>query len=116
MRTVARITFAATALLGAARLVGAADVGTDRAGAIAAFPLIQVQTAAGKDTVLELASTSASSPLTAWCHFQNANAHCSNNPSIVCETAADCGGFPCDPGWSISDFRVDLTPPGSVSP
>jgi hypothetical protein len=45
----------------------------------------------------------------AHCFYVNANSHCSNNPSQICQSGADCGIGSCDPGWSEIDFDIVLT-------
>lgn len=108
---------AGVALLGvvpAARAVTTAD----KPASILVWPRIKVDTLgrfnAGipVNTLVQLTNTS-SVQKQAYCFYVNANSHCLNNPSLVCETPADCpvnGGFaPCVPGWSEIDFVVNVT-------
>ena len=48
------------------------------------------------------------------CFYVNANSHCTNDPTRVCSTAADCqtpipGGL-CFEGWIETDFEFTMTP------
>lgn len=86
----------------------AQETGADRAGAIVVFPLIRVDGSDDLDTFLRLANASAA-PLDLRCFFENTTRHCSSD-SMHCETEADCQpGSTCNPGWTITDFRIRLT-------
>lgn len=100
---------------GAAR----ADITTTNAAAIVVFPKLVLDTTAGRqvDTVIQLTNT-APNPVNVRCFYVNANGHCSNQPTVVCDptapasvTATVCGnpfGF-CQPGWVETDFAFRLT-------
>jgi hypothetical protein len=45
----------------------------------------------------------------AHCFYVDANSHCSNAPTQVCQSGADCGIGSCIPGWSEIDFDIVLT-------
>jgi len=45
----------------------------------------------------------------AHCFYVDANSHCSNTPTQVCQSGADCGIGSCVPGWSEIDFDIVLT-------
>jgi hypothetical protein len=101
---------------GAAR----ADITTTNAAAIVVFPKLLLDSSAGHqvDTVIQLTNTSTD-PVNVRCFYVNANGHCSNDPTIVCDpgapgafTAVQCGNpfaF-CTPGWVETDFSFRLTP------
>jgi len=108
---------AGVALIGAVPAARAVTT-ADKPASILVWPRIKVDTL-GRfnngipvDTLLQLTNTS-SLQKQAYCFYVNANSHCLNNPSLVCETPADCpvnGGFsPCVPGWSEIDFVINVT-------
>lgn len=118
MRTLKRNPFLSGAILGGAflmaGLVGAgpvsADVTSDRAAAIVVFPKLVLNGDDGVDTIIQLSNTSENT-VHVRCFYVNANSHCSNDPSAICNTNADCGiGGLCLPGWNETDFRFTLTP------
>ena len=83
-------------------------VATDRPASILVFPKVVVDPATGTDTVIQLVNTGGG-PISVRCSYLNANGHCSNSGEI-CRTSAECGvGATCQPGWSETDFRVDMT-------
>lgn len=98
----------------AARAVTTAD----KPASILVWPRIKVDTLGRfnnglpEDTLVQLTNTSAVQKQ-AYCFYVNANSHCLSNPSLVCETPADCpveAGFsPCVPGWSEIDFVINIT-------
>jgi hypothetical protein len=45
----------------------------------------------------------------AHCFYIDANSHCSNNPTQVCQSGLDCGIGSCLPGWNEIDFDIVLT-------
>jgi hypothetical protein len=45
----------------------------------------------------------------AHCFYIDANSHCSNNPTQICQSGADCGIGSCNSGWSEIDFEIVLT-------
>ncbi|MGD9763389.1 MAG: hypothetical protein AB7V27_06735 [Candidatus Binatia bacterium] len=120
------VAVAMTLAVGGVRPV-AADVTSDRAAAIVYFPSVifaEGDSVLGSffggpfiDTVIQLSNTSTE-PVTAFCFYENANAHCTNTgevcflPSDCCaptvSTIGGCGS--CFPGWLETDFIVNLTP------
>jgi hypothetical protein len=118
---------------GAAR----ADISSTNAAAIVVFPKLLVDTSArlidttpstskatdfvngraAVDTLIELTNV-ANHPVNVRCFYVNANGHCSNNPSLICnpngsleEAAFSCQTqFPvCIAGWQETDFTFSLT-------
>jgi len=95
----------------AALVVGAtarADVSTTNPAGLVVFPGIFVfQTV---DTEIQLSNTSPD-PIHVRCYLVNANAHCSNSPTTVCDDTSGrgCEGGFCLPGWTETDFRFTLT-------
>jgi hypothetical protein len=89
-----------------------ADVASDRAAAIVAYPKIEVNSEWKHDTVIQLTNTS-DEVVNVQCFYINANSHCTNSGEI-CHEADDCcaGGFcgVCAPGCNETDFRIRLTP------
>lgn len=127
MRTVMRkpILTGTLAVLGTVFLgAGAAQarVTSDRSAAILVWPKLVYSSAEDTvlspsgvtiDTTIQLTNTS-SEEVHLRCFYVNANSHCSNNPTRVCSTHADCnleflGGL-CVPGWIEVDFEINLTP------
>jgi hypothetical protein len=45
----------------------------------------------------------------AHCFYIDANSHCSNSPTTICETGDECGVGSCVPGCSEIDFDIVLT-------
>jgi hypothetical protein len=104
---------------------------SDQPAAILYWPKIVVDTAGQytggvpTDTLIRLSNTCAPGisgnpcanlPTTglngmkqAHCFYIDANSHCSNNPTQICQTGAECGVGSCDPGWSEIDFEIVLT-------
>ncbi len=111
---------AVVTLAGSAR---AADVASDKPGAILIFPRIVVDTSGvltnGVPTDTEIQITNASnSVISARCWWVNATSYCSNNPAIACTAEGEaepgnarrCGaGSVCVPQWTEQDFRFTLT-------
>lgn len=109
---------AGVALLGAVVPAARAFTTADKPASILVWPRIKVDTL-GRfnngiplDTLVQL-TNAKSVQRQAYCFYVNANSHCLNNPSLVCETPADCpveAGFsPCVPGWSEIDFVINIT-------
>lgn len=104
---------------------------SDQPAAILYWPKIIVDTSGRfgnpTDTVVRLSNTCAPgitgnpcagldvrlSPLggmkQAHCFYVDANSHCSNSPTTICQTGVDCGLGSCVPGWTEIDFDVILT-------
>lgn len=128
MRTVKRNPF----LLGAAAILGGlmmtagaanAYVTSDRPAGLIIIPKLifdsegdlGVLTGNGDpvDTEIQITNTS-NEHIKLRCFYVNANSHCTNDPSRVCSTAADCqtpapGGL-CFEGWIETDFEFSMTP------
>jgi len=128
MRTVMRKPFLFSALtaLGGVFLwagVATADVTSDRSAAILVYPKLisssiddDILTVPGEaiDTTIQLTNTSDQEVFLR-CFYVNANSHCSNNESQVCNANSECNppqqfGGTCDPGWIEIDFEITLTP------
>lgn len=127
MRTVMRkpFLFGALTALGGVFLwagVATADVTSDRAAAILVFPKLISSSADDNvlsareeviDTTIQLTNTSDQEVFLR-CFYVNANSHCSNDETMVCNANSDCGGSgpggTCDPGWLEIDFEITLTP------
>lgn len=78
--------------------------------ALLVYPYVAVDSAAGTDTIVQL-STTTSTAVTVACFYENTTFHCSNQASQSCTSAAGCsGGATCDPGWSVTDFLIELAP------
>lgn len=87
---------------------------SDQPAAIVVYPRIDVDVMNNRDTVVQLTNANATKAVTAKCFYINANSHCTNN-GIVCSSGAICNttgpGFgSCVPGWTVTDFVVNLTP------
>ena len=111
---------------GAAR----ADISTTNAAAIVVFPKLIVDTSGRMavdewvenvphsiDTIIQLTNTSAN-PVNVRCFYINANGHCSNDPTAICnpqgppeDIALDCRSLTpvCIPGWQETDFAFHMT-------
>ena len=62
------------------------------------------------DTEIQLSNTSGQF-IKLRCFYVNANSHCSNDFSQICNTILDCPiGGGCVPGWLEIDFEISLTP------
>jgi len=98
-----------------------ADIRSDQAAAIVEWPSVEffefdnfmLNTGLFLDTIIQLSNTSLD-PVKAWCFYENANSHCTNNGE-VCIFAEECcdpefGCGQCLPGWNETDFFVNLTP------
>jgi hypothetical protein len=99
---------------GAAR----ADVTSTNSAAILVYPKLVLDSTAPNvqvDTVIQITNT-ADTPVNVRCFYVNANGHCSNAPTVVCNPNADPRGGPqcpglgvCLPGWVETDFAFRLT-------
>ena len=56
-----------------------------------------------------LSTTGLNGMKQAHCFYIDANSHCSNNTTQICQTGAECGVGSCVPGWSEIDFEIVLT-------
>ncbi len=114
------------ALLGGLFLYGAAaraDVSATNPAAIVVFPKIVFNSHNGVDTVIQLTNT-APNPVNVRCFYVDANGHCSNDPSRICnpegsknETLDSCFDetpplgtiVSCRPSWNETDFSFRMT-------
>lgn len=98
-----------------------AEVSSSNPAAIVVFPKIIVDTTTSPtfkvDTIIQLTNT-APNPVNVRCFYVNANGHCSNAPTVICnptgdptETASTCGSpfAACQAGWTETDFAFRLT-------
>jgi hypothetical protein len=107
------------ALLGGVLLwsgMARADVTSTNPAAILVFPKLVVDSTdplRQVDTIIQITNT-ADTPVNARCFYVNANGHCSNDPTVVCDPEStdpsQCGttGI-CRPGWVETDFAFRLT-------
>lgn len=94
-----------------ARLIEAKGITTIAPGAILVYMDLELDTAAGIDTRLQLTNTSDFLTRVD-CYYINANSHCGGDGGPICRTDQDCASFPglrCLPGWAKTDFRLTLT-------
>ncbi len=93
---------------------------SDRPAAILYWPKIVVDTTGrftggtSTDTKIRLSNTATgglglAGMKQAHCFYIDANSHCSNSPTEVCQSGNDCGIGSCIPGWTEIDFDVVLT-------
>jgi hypothetical protein len=109
VRTITRATAFSVTLIAATVAAVHGDTRSDEGAAIVTYPYIVVDSASGRDTVVQLANTQASA-LSVLCIYVNANAHCAGG-GAVCNTDADCApAISCVQGWIATDFRFTLTP------
>lgn len=120
MRTVKWNPFLAGVVGAAAILTGSVamgDVTSTNPAAIVIYPKLVANSAQGVDTYIQL-TNSSSQPANVRCFYVNANGHCSNNPTQICDSNRVQGslqnpcstGSVCVPGWIETDFRFRLTP------
>ena len=97
-----------------------ADVASDQAAAILIFPKILVDTSTPPntkrgpiDTLIRVSNTSQR-PISLFCFYINANGHCKNAPTTICDPydrSGPCGQTDvCEAGWHETDFLVTLSP------
>lgn len=92
-----------------ARIIEAKGISTIEKGAILVYMDLELDTADGIDTRIQLTNTSEFLT-TVDCFYINANGHCGGPGGPICETNADClPGLQCVPGWAKTDFRLSLT-------
>jgi len=128
MRTVKRNPFLSGTLvvLGGVMLTmgtATADVTSDRPAGLIVIPKLifdsegdlGVLTNSGDPVDTEIQLTNVSDQTARLrCFYVNANSHCTNRPSEVCQVPADCqqfgaGGL-CFEGWVETDFNLELSP------
>src|SRR5262245_31266196 len=86
-----------------------ADVSTTHPAGLIVFPGVFSDTEGDLfDTEIQISNTSGE-PVHVRCFLVNANSHCSNAPTEVCQDARDCEGGFCLPSWTETDFRFTLT-------
>ncbi|MFN8625491.1 MAG: hypothetical protein U0587_05850 [Candidatus Binatia bacterium] len=112
MTRAASVTALVGLALGIATLVAASParaIGTsDQAASILYWP--KVVSNSSTDTLIRLENVHTSQPTQAHCYYIDANSHCSNNPTQICDPQrAECGAGACVPGWMEIDFDVVLT-------
>jgi len=103
----------ATALALSGGQVVRADVKSDSPAAIVVYPDVEVNSSENLDTLIRLTNTNVSKPTLAWCFYVDANSHCSGGTFDGDNCTNDntiCTGGSCVPGWSETDFRINLTP------
>src|SRR5262245_45104527 len=88
VRTITSATAFSVALIAAAA-AAQADTRSDEGAAIVTFPYIVVDSASGRDTVVQLTNLQASA-VDVFCIYVNANAHCGGLGGAVCTADADC--------------------------
>ncbi len=94
-----------------ARIIEAKGISTIETGAILRYLDLELNTASGIDTRVQLTNTSEFLT-TVDCFYINANSHCGGDGGPICRTDQDCSAFPglrCVPGWAKTDFRLTLT-------
>src|SRR5262245_16786937 len=86
-----------------------ADVSTTHPAGLIVFPGVFVASDGFfLDTEIQISNTSGE-PVHVRCYLVNANSHCSNAPTEVCENSNQCEGGFCLPSWTETDFRFTLT-------
>jgi len=112
----------AAAVVGVTTIGAAAEVTSTSPAAILVYPKLVANQSEGIDTMLQITNVS-SQPANVRCFYVNANGHCSNNPTQVCDPNTEIGsssnncstGGVCIPGWIEIDFRFRLTPNQPIS-
>jgi hypothetical protein len=111
MTRAASVTALAALALGIATLLAspAQAIGTsDKPASILYWPKVVYD--GTTDTLVRLANVDTANPTQAHCFYIDANSHCSNRPTQICDPLAnDCGAGSCIPGWMEIDFNVVLT-------
>ncbi|MBP1687196.1 MAG: hypothetical protein H6Q33_3339 [Deltaproteobacteria bacterium] len=111
MTRAASVTALVGLALGIATLVAspARAIGTsDQAASILYWPKVVYD--GTTDTLIRLSNVDTSAPTQAHCYYIDANSHCSNNPTQICDPQRnECGAGSCVPGWMEIDFDVVLT-------
>lgn len=95
--------------LGSRDVARAQVIGSDRAAGMIVYP--NIWAIGPTDTVVEIANTNKSDPVTVHCFYTNAVGSCSGVPvPIPCFDDSDCGaaGF-CARACNITDFTMTLT-------
>jgi hypothetical protein len=112
MTRVASVTTLAGLALGirifAAQSPAEAKTTSDQAAAILYWPKIVVDSSNSTDTLIRLSNTNATLMKQAHCYYIDANSHCSNNPSQVCNGSCAGAGV-CVQTCSEIDFDILLT-------
>lgn len=112
MTRVASVTTLAGLALGiwmfAAQSPAEAKTTSDQPAAILYWPKIVVDSSNNTDTLIRLSNTNASLMKQAHCYYIDANSHCSNNPSQVCNGTCEGAGV-CVQSCSEIDFDIILT-------
>ena len=101
---------------------GFADISSTNPAAIVVYPKLVANAGDSIDTILQLTNVS-SQPANVRCFYVNANGHCSNAPTVICDPNREVGSPAntcptagvCIPGWIETDFRFRLTPNQPIS-
>jgi hypothetical protein len=103
----ALVTLATTSLVSSR---AAADVASDRAGAIVVFPKVVVNSAEGLDTLIRLTNT-GDTETGVWCFYVNATPKCTLPTHSCFPDPSDCHDADgiCVQQWQETDFRITLT-------
>lgn len=120
--------FRATALgglVGAALLLAGASsaqaqaIASDRPAGFVVFPQIlsdpldAFNRGQTTETVIQLTNTDGTSVRAVHCFYVNATGQCAGGTNAIggvdCRTNADCSGGTCIPGWSETNFTIQLT-------
>ncbi len=105
LRTLLGVATALTFTLGAS----AVRAGSERPAGIIVFPRIEVNSANGVDTLIEIANTNGTSPVSLLCVYVDATPRCSAS-HLPCSSANDClVSETCGPDWSTIDFLIQLS-------
>lgn len=91
-------------------LCGEARAGlvSDQPAALIAYPYIVADATRGADTVLQI-SNNSNVAVDVQCFFEDSTSHCSDS-GATCTAPADCAPTgSCDAGFTITDFRIQLT-------
>jgi hypothetical protein len=92
----------------AAQAPAEAKTTSDQAAAILYWPKIVVDSSNNTDTLIRLSNTTGLQKQ-AHCYYIDANSHCSNNPSQVCNDGSCSGAGVCVQACSEIDFDIVLT-------
>jgi len=109
-----RWAFASAAVLmvcsaASARVIESKGITTDGTAAIVVYPDLEFDTARSIDTKIQLTNT-ADTQVSVKCFYINANGHCGGEGGPICRLDSQCApGLFCEPGWQVTNFRLNLT-------
>ena len=87
---------------------GAGPVSAYAPASMLVFPLVQVDSSKGIDTVIQMTAISTAAVFV-HCFYEDTTSHCSSQPAQACTTAAQCpAGGTCNAGWSTQDFITNF--------